>query len=98
LSSHTILAFLVTEVLGNGQTCESHTRTSSGRLVHLPKDQRDLGLAIKLDDLSLLHFVVQIIALTSPLADTGEDGVTTVGLGDVVLWLESAMPAFLALM
>lgn len=28
--------------------------------------------------------MVQIVTLTSTLADTGEDGVTTVGLGDVV--------------
>jgi hypothetical protein len=28
--------------------------------------------------------VVQIVTLTGTLADTGEDGVTTVGLGDVV--------------
>ena len=28
--------------------------------------------------------MVQIVALTRALADTGEDGITTVGLGDVV--------------
>lgn len=33
---------------------------------------------------SLLHFMVQIVALTSTLADTSEDRVTTVSLGDVV--------------
>lgn len=29
--------------------------------------------------------MVQIVTFTSTLTDTGEDGVTTVGLGDVVL-------------
>jgi hypothetical protein len=80
----TILAFLVTEVLGNGQTSQGNTGTGSGGLVHLTEDQSDLGLAIKLNDGGLLHFVVQIVTLTSTLADTSEDRVTTVGLGDVV--------------
>jgi len=63
---------------------KSDTCTGSRGLVHLTKDQGDLGLAIKLNDRGLLHFVVQIVALTGALADTSEDGVTTVGLGDVV--------------
>jgi hypothetical protein len=54
-------------------------------LVHLTEDEGNLGLAIELDDTSLLHFVVQIVTLTGTLADTSEDGVTTVSLGDVVL-------------
>jgi len=64
---------------------EGDTGTGSWWLVHLTEDKGDLGLAIKLDDTSLLHFVVQIVTLTSSLTDTGEDGETTVGLGDVVL-------------
>lgn len=80
----TILALLVTEVLSNGQTSQGDTGTGSRGLVHLTEDQSDLGLAIKLNDGGLLHFVVQIVTLTSTLADTGEDGVTTVSLGDVV--------------
>jgi hypothetical protein len=65
-------------------TSESHTGTSSGGLVHLTEDKRDLGGTIELNDRGLLHFVVQIVTLTGTLADTSEDGVTTVGLGDVV--------------
>jgi hypothetical protein len=80
----TILAFLVTEVLGNGQTSQGDTGTGSRGLVHLSEDESDLGLAIKLDNGCLLHFMVQIVTLTSTLADTGEDRVTTVSLGDVV--------------
>lgn len=56
-----------------------------GGLVHLTEDKGDLGLALEVDDTSLLHFVVQVVTLTSTLADTAEHGVTTVGLGDVVL-------------
>jgi hypothetical protein len=81
----TILAFLVTEVLGDGQTGQSNTGTGPWRLVHLAEHQGDLGLAIKLDDGRLLHFVVQIVALTRTLSNTSEDGETTVSLGDVVL-------------
>lgn len=79
----TILSF-VTELLCDRKTSKSDTGTSSGGLVHLTEDQGDLGLAIKLNDGCLLHFVVQIVTLTGTLTDTSEDGVTTVGLGDVV--------------
>ena len=64
---------------------QGHTSTSSWRLVHLTKHQSNLGLAIELNDTSFLHFVVEIVALTGALADSGEDGVTAVCLGDVVL-------------
>jgi hypothetical protein len=71
--------------LGDSQTSERDTGTSSGRLVHLTENESDLGLAVELDDTGLLHFVVQIVALTGTLADTGEHGETTVCLCDVVL-------------
>ena len=82
----TILAFLVTEILGDSQTSQSDTGTSSWGFVHLAEHQRDLGLAVELDDLGFLHFVIQIISFTGTLADTSENGVTTVGFGDVVLF------------
>ena len=81
----TILTLLVTEVLGDGETSKSDTSASPWGLVHLTEHQRHLGLAIKLDNRGLLHFVVQIVTLASSLADTSEDGETTVSLGDVVL-------------
>lgn len=68
-----------------GKTSQSDTSTGTRGLVHLTEDQGDLGLALKLNDGGLLHFVVQIVTLTGTLTDTGEDGETTVGLGDVVL-------------
>lgn len=33
---------------------------------------------------SLLHFMVQVVTLTSTLADASEDRVTTMSLGDVI--------------
>jgi hypothetical protein len=66
-------------------TGKGDTGTGTWGLVHLSEHQGDLGLAVKLNDGSLLHLVVQIVTLTGTLTDTGEDGETTVGLGDVVL-------------
>jgi hypothetical protein len=83
--SPTILALLITEVFSNGQTGQGHTSTSSWRLIHLTEHKSHLGLAVKLNDLCLLHFVVQVVALTRSLTDTSEDGETTMGFGDVVL-------------
>ena len=80
-----IFTFLVTEVLGDSKTSKGDTGTGTRGLVHLTEDKGHLGVAIKLNDGCLLHFVVQIVTLTGTLTDTGEDGETTVGLGDVVL-------------
>jgi hypothetical protein len=65
-------------------TGKGDTSTGSRGLVHLTEDQGHLGLAVKLNDGSLLHLVVQIVTLTGTLTDTSEDRVTTVGLGDIV--------------
>jgi len=64
---------------------KSDTGTGTWGLVHLTEHQGDLGLAIELNDTSLLHFVVEIVALTGSLAHTSEHRVTTVSLGNVVL-------------
>jgi hypothetical protein len=79
-----ILTLLVTEVLGDSQTSKSNTGTGSRGLVHLTEHQGDLGFTIEVDDLGLLHFVVQVVTLTGTLTDTSEHGVTTVSLGNVV--------------
>lgn len=80
-----VLTLVVTEVLGNGQTGKRDTGTGTRGLVHLTEHQGDLGVTVELNDTSLLHLVVQVVTLTSTLADTAEDGVTTVSLGNVVL-------------
>jgi len=67
------------------ETGQSNTGTGPGRLVHLTENQCDLGLAVKVDNLGLLHFVVQVVTLTCALSDTSEDRVTTVSLGNIVL-------------
>ena len=82
---HTVLALLVSEILRNGDTCQSHASTGAWGLVHLAEHKRHLGLAVKLNDTSLLHLVVQIVAFARPLANTRENRVTTVSLCDVVL-------------
>jgi len=81
------LTLLITEVFGNGKTSKGDTGTGSWRLVHLTEYKGDLGLSVKLDNLGFLHFVVQVITLTSTLADTRENRETTVGLGNIVLML-----------
>lgn len=75
----------VSEVFRHSQTSQSDTGTGSWRLVHLTEHQGDLGVTLEVDDTGLLHFVVQVVTLTGTLADTSEDGETTVSLGDVVL-------------
>jgi hypothetical protein len=82
---HTILTLLITEVLGDCDASESDTSTGPRGLVHLAEDQRHLGFAVKLDDACFLHFVVQVVTLTSPLADASEHRITAMGLCNVVL-------------
>jgi hypothetical protein len=81
------LTLVVAEVLSNSQTSQGNTGTSSWRLVHLTEHKGNLRLAVELDNLGLLHLVVQVISLTRSLSDTGEHGVTTVCFGNVVLRL-----------
>jgi hypothetical protein len=60
-----------------------HTTGTRG-LVHLTEHESDLGVTLEVDDTSLDHFVVKIVTLASTLADTTENGETTMRLGDVV--------------
>lgn len=65
-----VLALLVTEVFGNGETSESDTGTGTRGLVHLTENESDLGVTVEVDDTGLNHFVVQIVTLTGTLTDT----------------------------
>ena len=65
-----ILTFLITEVLGDGQTGEGDTGTGTRGLVHLTEDESDLGVTLEVDDTGLNHLVVEIVTLTGTLADT----------------------------
>ncbi len=79
-----ILSLNVTEVLSDGNTSKGDTGTGSRWLVHLTEDQGDLGFSLKVNDLGLLHLVVEIVTLTGTLTDTAENGETTVSLSNVV--------------
>ena len=79
------MALRVAEVLGDGEAGQGDTSAGARRLVHLTVHKGGLGSrAIWLDDTGLDHFVVQIVSLTGSLADTGEDGETTMKFSDVV--------------
>ena len=80
-----VLSFLITEVLGNGKTGEGDTSTSSWGLIHLTEHQGDFGLAVEIDDLGFLHFVVQIVTLAGTLTHTSKYRVTTMSFRNVVL-------------
>ena len=56
----TILALGITEVLSDRKTSQGDTGTGTRGLVHLTEHKGDLGLAVKLNDGSLLHLVVQV--------------------------------------
>jgi hypothetical protein len=80
-----VLAFFVPEVFGDGESGEADTGTGAWGLVHLTVDKGYLGgLVLQGDDTALNHLVVEIVTLTGPLSDSGEDGVATMSLGNVV--------------
>src|SRR6266850_5390334 len=74
-----VLAFLVAEVLGGGEAGETDAQSRAGGLGHLPEDERGLR-----EDARLLHLVIEVVALTGPLADAREDRNAAVLLRDVV--------------
>jgi peptide chain release factor 1 len=83
-----ILTLLISEVLSDGETSKSDSSSGTWGLVHLTVHKGASGasavVAIKLDDTGLNHLVIKIVTLSSSLTDTGENGVTTVSLSDVV--------------
>ena len=68
----------VTELLSHGQAGQRYAQTVSWWLVHLTVDQRYL-----VENVGVLHLVVEVVTLTSTLTHTGEHGVTAVLDGDV---------------
>src|SRR5690606_37656243 len=73
------VAAFVTELLGHGQAGQGDAQTVARRLVHLTVHHRDL-----VQDVGVLHLVVEVVPFTGPLAHAGEHGQTAVRLGDVV--------------
>src|SRR5690606_27565766 len=68
----------VTELLGHGQTGQRHAQTVAWRLVHLAVNQGYL-----VENVGVLHLVVEVVTLTSTLTHTSEHGITAVFHGDV---------------
>mmetsp|Transcript_2155 Transcript_2155/g.4907 ORF Transcript_2155/g.4907 Transcript_2155/m.4907 type:complete len:511 (-) Transcript_2155:15-1547(-) len=82
-----ILTFLVTEVLGDGESGQTDTGAGTWGLVHLAVHEGALALlrlVSELDDAGLDHLGVQVVSFARSLSHTGKDGETSVGLGDVV--------------
>ena len=67
-----VLAF-VAEGLGHRQTGEADPQAVARRLVHLPEHHRDL-----VEDVRILHLVIEVVALARALAHAGEHGVAAV--------------------
>src|SRR5918995_2224515 len=70
---------LVAEVLRHRQAGETDAEPRSGRLVHLPVDERDL-----VEHARLAHLEPEIVALTCAFTDAGEDRDAAVLPRDVV--------------
>src|SRR5574343_79658 len=70
---------VVTETLGHGQTGQRDAQTVTRRLVHLTEHHRDL-----VENVGVLHFVVEVVPFTGTLAHASKHGQTGVLLRDVV--------------
>src|SRR5471032_3247660 len=68
----------VTELLGHGQAGQCYAQTVTRRLVHLTVNQCHF-----VQNVGVLHLVVEVVTLTSTLTHTGEHGITAVLDGDV---------------
>ena len=77
------VAAFVTELLGQRQAGQRHPQAVARRFVHLTKHQRDL-----VENAGLFHLVVEVVAFTSSLADTGKHRKARVLGGDVTNQLE----------
>src|SRR5574343_371008 len=70
---------VVTETLGHGQAGQRDAQTVTRRLVHLTEHHRDL-----VENVGVLHFVVEVVTFTGTLAHASKHGQTGVLLCDVV--------------
>eukprot|EP00341_Mesodinium_pulex_P006742 CAMPEP_0116906706 /NCGR_PEP_ID=MMETSP0467-20121206/12673_1 /TAXON_ID=283647 /ORGANISM="Mesodinium pulex, Strain SPMC105" /LENGTH=432 /DNA_ID=CAMNT_0004581591 /DNA_START=204 /DNA_END=1503 /DNA_ORIENTATION=+ len=80
-----VLVLLVAELLCNGESSQTHPGSSSWGLIHLALDQGATGTrAIHFNHAGFYHFVIQVVAFAGPFADACENGVSSVGLGNIV--------------
>lgn len=80
-----ILVFFISELFSNGETGETDSSSCSRGFVHLAVDECTTRVrAVQFDDTCLNHFPVQVISFSGPFTYSCEDGLTTVGLRDVI--------------
>lgn len=80
-----ILSFFISEVLSNSETSEADSSSGTRGFVHLSEDEcASRFVVINADNFGSNHFVIEIVSFSGSLSDTGEDGVTTVMLSNVV--------------
>src|SRR5574343_519384 len=70
---------VVTETLGHGQAGQRDAQTVTRRLVHLAEHHRNL-----VENVGVLHFVVEVVTFTGTLAHASKHGQAGVLLRDVV--------------
>ena len=73
-----VLMLFITEIFRHGQSCLSHTHTSSRRLIHLSKYQSGL-----IQNSRFFHFCPKVITFTGTFSNTSEDRISTMFCGDV---------------
>jgi len=85
-----VLVAFIAEIFRHRQGGERDAQTGARRLVHLPVNERHFGFAqiLLVDDASLAHFRVKIVAFAGALADPGENGEPAVAFCNVVDQLE----------
>ncbi len=86
-----VLAFLVAEVLGHGQTRKRNAGAGARGLVHLAEHERHLGafrrgvaIGVLGDNAGVEEFVVEVVTFAGAFTDAREDRHAAVALGDVV--------------
>ena len=69
----------ITEIFRHRKPRKRNAHTHAGRLVHLPEHERG-----SVSHAALVHFAPEVVALAAALADTRENGITSVLGGNVV--------------
>src|SRR5262249_32812242 len=81
-----VLILLVPEVFGDGEAGQGDAQASAGRFIHLAVHEGNFRRAqvVLLDDSRFRHFLVEVAAFPSALADPREHRHTAMEFGDVV--------------
>ena len=81
-----VQVFFITEIFGHGQARKTYAQARSGRLCHLPVNERCAGLVgiSRHNDSRLLKFLIQIVSFASALSHAGEYRNATMLHGNIV--------------